>query len=150
MDMSTPPSIRISHSSRHKSPNRYPHSYSSFPQAASPMSIPNSDRAQAPPPPLPPPTNVEELGLTTEQSWPFNNNPNWQGFCMGGRSESSSDSRSRKNSGDIVLDVPEIDPARKPSSAATITSGIPRDILNLDEARTPSDEAPAGESPNYR
>ncbi|KAF4551848.1 Hypothetical protein D9617_12g037380 [Elsinoe fawcettii] len=114
------------------------------------MSIPNSDRAPAPPPPLPPPTNVEELGLTTEQSWPFNNNPNWQGFQIGYRSDSSADGRSRQNSDHEMIDVQEIDPARKPSSATTITPGLSRDILDFEGSRTPSDEGMAGQSPNYR
>ncbi|PSK34456.1 hypothetical protein B9Z65_8782 [Elsinoe australis] len=114
------------------------------------MSIPNSDRAPAPPPPLPPPTNVEELGLTQDQSWPFNNNPNWQGFGLGGRLDESGDGRSRNNPDDATAEAQEIDPVRKPSSATTITPALPRDIMDMDGSTTPSDEGLPGASPNYR
>ncbi|PNS20046.1 hypothetical protein CAC42_1493 [Sphaceloma murrayae] len=113
------------------------------------MSIPNSNRAPAPPPPLPPPTNVEELGLTQDQTWPFNNN-NWQGFLSGGKSDSSAGGRSRKSSDEAVIGLQGIDPVRKPSLATTITPALPRNILDSDGSRTPSDDDYPGASPNYR
>lgn len=114
------------------------------------MSIPGTDSTfAAAPPPLPPPANVEELGLTQEQSWPFNNNPNWQGFTPSGRPDFAAHARPRMGS---YKPAPhDIDPSRKSSIYTTIpVHTLQSPGQEMPRGGSPSDEGgPQAVSPSY-
>ncbi|KAF2155613.1 hypothetical protein K461DRAFT_290627 [Myriangium duriaei CBS 260.36] len=152
MDLSSPPSVRISPSVRptnHTRPQLDPLlTDTSRPKAAAPMSIPGSDAASAPPPPLPPPANVEELGLTHESSWLFNNNPNWQGFNPSARPELPGLGRARMGSY-MAPDSHDLDSTRR-GSTFTVVSAHQGPGKDMQRSRSPSEEGASSTSPNYR
>lgn len=159
MDVSSTPSIRVTHSPRYPSPPRRPPSYPTYPIPASPMSIPNSSQDPSPPPPLPPPriNSVEELGLVHEPAWTFTNNPSWTGFArqpsvkpgssLLGRRTSAVDHTEKEH---INEEQNEEDFARRGSSISTITPAQ-REYQDMDGSRTPSDDGPSSvQLPSYR
>lgn len=90
------------------------------------MSIPYTARSPSPPPPLPPPRNIEELGLTHGPSpvWSWPANPNWTGFgkSHGVRSGSSLLAGTQSTEESTEDSTNPGDTARRGSSISTVTA----------------------------
>ena len=154
MDAPSTPVICISHHARCTSPSqRSPRHPSYSPSSTRPMSIPRKNHDQAPPPPLPPPRNIEELGIIggiQELGWSFNNT-NWQGFDSARPATTSRRKSSASPDQDGKVERPGLDPTRRGSSTTTITaSDTTRPALET--SRTPTEDSmpTSGRSPNYR
>lgn len=163
MDVSSPPSIRVSHHRRYPSPA--PHSPLSppFASTASPMSIPSSVRASpSAPPPLPPPRNIEELSLGQEPGWQWGINPNWVEFgkavsvkpgssLLGGKHQYRACEEHENTQEDAnVHDA--MDDARRGSSISTIMPAHRDSAEAIEGSATPSDDDGTSSRPssNYR
>ena len=156
-----PPSIRLTRPPHpcHSDPSTLSHSMT-LPIPAAPMSIPsrdnNSDPSPTAPPPLPPPRNVEELGIVHEPTsgWTWtSNNPNWQGFTSvkPGDGDPNTTGQNPRPEQEGVAGHTEIDSIRKSSSLSTaIPTHRAVEAAKVALSTCEDDREASGHSSSYR